>query len=307
MPSAKSILRLYALSPSDLFFKWEAFLLQASSSTNSNTTFRKQEALAFNLANLRELKKEIQVTAGPGSRSEGSGTPGGLGVNGAPGSRIKKMGGRAALDGMYVSDYLDCRLKFPLAPLFWLYTLLTTHFSLHAYSLDGIPATPLAKKAKFGSNSLGTPSSSTPIGRSTYNQRTSMATTGLSRTVPAGVPATPLPSHLSRGGLQGNAGSPGDALFASPSSSSTIRFEDRKNAGELVETLNGQLSTIIGSATDSNTSRIALASNADPRAYSYRYMFEKLTERADGACGAAARRVHADRPDSNVLLVAIQF
>lgn len=49
-----------------------------------------------------------------------------------------------------------------------------------------------------------------------------------------------------------------------------------------METLNSHLSSIIGAATESNTSRIALVSNANPKDYVYRYMFEKVTERASG-------------------------
>lgn len=93
--AAMSILRLYALTPADLFFKWEAFLLSSSSSSSS-----KQDAPAFTLGNLRELKKEIQLSANANGaqnkREAGISTPG----HPAGTSRIKKLAGRAALDGM---------------------------------------------------------------------------------------------------------------------------------------------------------------------------------------------------------------
>lgn len=92
--AASSILRLYALSPADLYFKWEAFLLSSNS----------QNSLPFNLDNLRELKKEIQLSANANSaahvkRENGSlsSTPGGPA---GAGSRVKKLASRAALDGM---------------------------------------------------------------------------------------------------------------------------------------------------------------------------------------------------------------
>ena len=95
--SAMSILRLYGLTPSDLFFKWEAFLL--SSSTSSST---KRELLDFSLDNLRELKKEIQSSANHESShiKKENGTP----AASVGASRIKKLGGRSALDGMYVKQ-----------------------------------------------------------------------------------------------------------------------------------------------------------------------------------------------------------
>lgn len=98
LPPALSILRLYALTPADLYFKWEAFLLSSSNSS-----------LAFNLDNLRELKKDIQLSASTSNGAQHS-TPGlASSVNGSVSgaaasnnSRIKKLAGRAALDGMWV-------------------------------------------------------------------------------------------------------------------------------------------------------------------------------------------------------------
>lgn len=93
---------------------------------------------------------------------------------------------------------------------------------------------------------------------------------------------TTLPSHLSRSLVPDSPG-PSSSSLDSPSSSGTaIKFEDRSNALEVVETLNGHLQSLVGSATESSTSRIALASNANPKDYIYRYMFEKVSERATG-------------------------
>ena len=101
---------MYALTPSDLYFKWEAFVL-SSGRPGSDASMggpagkkRQQEALAFNLENLRDLKKEIQAQSNSSTNAGGGaaavrrdlhGTPGGAG-----GPAVKKLGGRAALNGM---------------------------------------------------------------------------------------------------------------------------------------------------------------------------------------------------------------
>ncbi len=116
--AALSILRLYALTPSDLFFKWEAFILSAqnaasktSNSSSSNSAMKKSEALVFDLDNLRELKKEIQMSSN-GSASIKREQQGVITSSNAAHSngsavaanRVKKLGGRAALDGMQVAS-----------------------------------------------------------------------------------------------------------------------------------------------------------------------------------------------------------
>ena len=138
-------------------------------------------------------------------------------------------------------------------------------------SLDGQPATPLTKRARTGP----TPSTTTPLARGSLKGTPSLAYTPQ--------PKTALPSHLSRS-LNGRnvPAIPATPSLDSPSSSSAIRFEDRKNALEVVETLNAHLPAIIGSASEAGSSRIALVSNVETKKYSYRYMFEKITERADG-------------------------
>jgi hypothetical protein len=169
---------------------------------------------------------------------------------------------------------------------------------LHSPSLDGAPSTPLAKRAKMGMASSGGPSTPllnnknnlTPIARPTSNGMRPSA----SFTPSAAAASTPhalskttaaLPSHLSHS--LGPPSSPTTNGLDTPSASSSfVRFEDRQHALEVVETLNGHLSSIIGTATESNTSRIALVSNANPKDYVYRYMFEKTTERAAGKKGS---------------------
>lgn len=99
---------MYALTPSDLYFKWEAFVLSSGRSGSDASTGpagkkRQQDTLAFNLENLRDLKKEIQAQSNSSNaagaaaavRRDLHGTPGGAG-----GPAVKKLGGRAALNGM---------------------------------------------------------------------------------------------------------------------------------------------------------------------------------------------------------------
>jgi hypothetical protein len=93
---AQSILRLYNLTPSDLWFKWEAFVYASSSSGASSS--KKEETLPFNLANLRELKKEIQASA---AHTNNASIQGLKRENGE--SKVKKLGGRSAIDGMSVA------------------------------------------------------------------------------------------------------------------------------------------------------------------------------------------------------------
>lgn len=69
---------------------------------------KKSEALAFDLENLRELKKEIQMSStGPGTvKREQQGGSMAAQNNGSAvaANRVKKLGGRAALDGMQVAS-----------------------------------------------------------------------------------------------------------------------------------------------------------------------------------------------------------
>lgn len=133
------------------------------------------------------------------------------------------------------------------------------------------------------STPAGTYGHATPLARSAMRPSSftpSSATAG--HATPQAHAKAALPSHLSR-----STGPPSSPLtpngnLDTPSSSSSVRFEDRQNALEVAETLNGHLPSIVGSATESSTSRIALVSNANPKDYVYRYMFEKVTERAAG-------------------------
>ena len=137
-------------------------------------------------------------------------------------------------------------------------------------SLDGLPSTPLAKRGKLGAGGgAGTPSTMTPLARNIGSMKPYSATPQTTR---AG------PSHLSR--TADLPGSPSTFDSPSASGSSATRFEDRKNALEVVETLNGHLQGLVGAASEGSSSRIKMASNADPKAYNYRYMFEKISERA---------------------------
>lgn len=125
-------------------------------------------------------------------------------------------------------------------------------------------ATPVARSAMRPSSF--TPSTSAAAGHAT----------------PQAHAKTALPSHLSRSTGPPSSPLTNNGIPDTPSSSSSVRFEDRQNALEVAETLNGHLPSIVGSATESSTSRIALVSNANPKDYVYRYMFEKVTERAAG-------------------------
>ncbi|GAA96342.1 uncharacterized protein L969DRAFT_95439 [Mixia osmundae IAM 14324] len=102
--------------------------------------------------------------------------------------------------------------------------------------------------------------------------------------------STPLPSH--RHTPHGSS-SPvhGDMLKtpfagsrfangASPMTPAASPYATRKDVGEIVESLNSHLTAIDQRATAS-TSKLELASHADPKSYDYRYMYEKLLARSE--------------------------
>lgn len=108
---ALSILRVYGLSVSDLFFKWEAFVLASSkpgsNSMSASAVAKKEEQLEFNIDNLRELRKEIaasltscNINVKREHARDGLDGNAGTPMGAAATSRVKKLGGRAALDGM---------------------------------------------------------------------------------------------------------------------------------------------------------------------------------------------------------------
>ena len=160
---------------------------------------------------------------------------------------------------------------------------------MSACRLDGLPGTPVMKK-KPGMAS--TPAPMTAFKPSSFGPSSAMRPSSF------GASATPdrKPQHAQISGL-GAASSSSDLnggssqagpsrlpQFDTPSTASipAVRFEDRPNPREIVETLNGDLPSLVGYASTSSTSRVALSSNVDPRKYNYRYMFEKISERANG-------------------------
>ena len=68
------------------------------------------------------------------------------------------------------------------------------------------------------------------------------------------------------------------ASTQSPDSLSS--FEACTNALKVVETLNSHLAPALALA-GLTASRVALTSYADPKAYNYRYMFEKISDRSE--------------------------
>ena len=62
------------------------------------------------------------------------------------------------------------------------------------------------------------------------------------------------------------------------------RFEARDNALQIVESLNAHLENAKSASGGGRLmSRVSLNSNADPKAYNYRYMFEKIMDRSEGS------------------------
>ena len=141
----------------------------------------------------------------------------------------------------------------------------------------GMTSTPVAttafKPSSFGPSSAMRPSSfdacATPDRKPQRAQGSALGASSSS-------------SDLNGGSSQAGPSRP--PQFDTPSTASipAVRFEDRPNPREIVETLNGDLPSLVGYASTSSTSRVALSSNVDPRKYNYRYMFEKISERANG-------------------------
>ena len=80
----------------------------------------------------------------------------------------------------------------------------------------------------------------------------------------------------------GTPGGPSSGLKAA-TPASINRFLTRTNALERVESLNEHLAQATSSdhSPAASTSRVSLATTADPRSYDYRYMYERLMDRSE--------------------------
>ncbi|WWC58474.1 uncharacterized protein I303_101017 [Kwoniella dejecticola CBS 10117] len=259
MAECLSILRLYNLTPADLFFKYEAFLMSRPSGLRAKLAH-------LTLGTLRDLKSEIQreqqakAVAGMAGTSNTAATeqPNRAAVGVRKGkSNMSDIGG--FLEG----------LSTPAKAAKSRNSTSTSHLTNGAsysspvgssFSPSGaaftpqrsMPSAPSASSYRPGPSKLsGTSHLETPIGRGDMS-----LSVPSSPTSPAGSPSSLAPQL-------------------------TQPFELRPQPLSLVETLNPHLAAAPGSMPSGSKSRVMLSSTADPKNWNYRYMFEKISQRSE--------------------------
>ncbi|WWC86378.1 uncharacterized protein L201_001254 [Kwoniella dendrophila CBS 6074] len=257
MAECLSILRIYHLTPADLFFKYEAFLMSRPSGLRAKLA-------TVTLDTLRELRAEIQreqqakAVAGMAASTSTSVSPAGQSARSAAGVR-KGKGNMGDIGGFLEGLSTPTRPPKPRAS--------TSH---------NHPSTQAASPA----NSTFTPSSITPH-----------------RPSPAGPAASsyrPGPSKLSSGALlETPIGRASNGLSAPSSPTSpagsptglspqlTQPFDLRPQPHSLVETLNPHVPVMREGVPPGSKPRVVLSSTADPKNWNYRYMFEKISQRSE--------------------------
>lgn len=245
-----SMVRVYNLTPQDLYFKYEAFLMSRPSGLRAKLS-------KFTLDVARELRKDVQrqnqtkalaAQSTPNEkhaavRKKAGATNGGMGdlsgfldnlatpvrkpkANGATphtGSRLSNTGNNVNLP----SPSFATPSRTPTGPT----------ASASAYR-PGAPAGP----------SRLAPPDGTPLGKS------------------GGAPSSPV------------SGSESPHMLVPPP---TQPFHLRPQPHSLVETLNTHLPSGGGVPAGTSRPRVALSYTVDPKTFDYRYMFEKISQRSE--------------------------
>ncbi|CED82061.1 DNA polymerase alpha-primase complex, polymerase-associated subunit B [Phaffia rhodozyma] len=245
-----SILRLYALPPDELFFKWEAFVLNHLKPSKSGAN------PVFTLENAKELHKEIQREAlakrsipGAGRTPIGTHQAGSMAHKPANGS-VKRQSG------------ISSGLEF----------------------LDFNPATPSAKKPR-PSSSLSASNPARQPKQEPASSPFSLPPTNATPRLEALARLNPS-IKTEQIGTPEKEGS--NSVFSSPSAltpAGSNQFHSRTNALSTTDTLNAHLEPApipaIPLSATSVKGRITFSAGADPKDYAYRYMFEKVSERSE--------------------------
>ncbi|EIW72508.1 hypothetical protein TREMEDRAFT_66921 [Tremella mesenterica DSM 1558] len=250
MAECLSILRLYNLTPSTLYYKYEAFLLSRPSGLRARLSI-------LSLDTIRELRKEIQreqqaKAIANMSPAQNENTPVvGVGVRKAKGN-MSDLGG--FLDG------------------------LTT------------PSRPMKNKSSNGiarlsntSNNANVPS---PLSNDSYLTPSRQFATPTTASSYRPGPSKLSDTHLSTPvGKSGESSRPSSPLSGNESSLLTPQpnqpFSQRSQPNSLVETLNPHLSSALGYPLGTTKYRVGLSTSEDVKDWGYRYMFEKISQRSE--------------------------
>ncbi|ORY32273.1 DNA polymerase alpha subunit B N-terminal-domain-containing protein [Naematelia encephala] len=264
MAECLSILRSYNMSPSDLYFKYEAFLLSRPSGLRAKLS-------TLTLETARELRKEIQreqqakAVASAASATGGEHTPkANIGMRKGKGN-ISDLGG--FLDGLSTPS----RPSKPRAP-----GTVPSRLSNTSNNAN-LPSSPATSAFTPSHTSFATPSRPSPAGASYSSYRP----------VPSKLAPPSTDRHLTtpvgKGGEHLAPSSPvsGEESPATLTPQLTQPFHLRPQPHSLVETLNPELPSSSSGVPQGSKTRISLSSTSDPKAWGYRYMFEKISQRSE--------------------------
>ncbi|WVR05995.1 hypothetical protein IAU60_003023 [Kwoniella sp. DSM 27419] len=260
MAECLSILRIYNLSPSDLFFKYEAFLLSRPSGLRAKLS-------VLSLDTLRELRSEIQrEQQAKAVASMGSGhhavSPS-VDTSSKTAVGVRKSKGNMADIGGFLEG-----LSTPSRPA-------KTRQPSSSLKVATIPSgngafLPLA------TDSLSTPQRPTSAAATTAGSSYlpgPVSITGSHLETPVGRDSNKLSAPSSPVSPVGTPTNLGPLL--------TQPFHLRPQANTLVETLNQHLPEARGGVPHDSRQRVTLSSTSDLKHWNYRYMFEKISQRSE--------------------------
>ncbi|WVQ97259.1 hypothetical protein IAU59_004370 [Kwoniella sp. CBS 9459] len=266
MAECLSILRIYNLSPADLFYKYEAFLMSRPSGLRAKLS-------VLTLDTLRDLRTEIQreqqakAVASMASTTHSNPAPSASGSrNGAAAVGVKKGKGNMTDIGGFLEG-----LHTPSRP--------TKPRPLNSSGRPqaGIHASP-AGSAFAPNEHFLTPQRASPIaigdGVSASSYRPGPSTLGGSAYL-----QTPLAKGAGDLLSPGSPTSPGGSPTSTPQLGQP--FHLRPQPHSLVETLNPHLPDIRSVTTAETRPRVGLSSATDVKEWNYRYMFEKISQRSE--------------------------
>ncbi|OCF32814.1 DNA polymerase alpha subunit B [Kwoniella heveanensis BCC8398] len=268
MAECLSILRIYNLTPADLFYKYEAFLMSRPSGLRAKLS-------VLTLDTLRELRTEIQreqqakVVANMASATHSAATPSTSGSKNVAVGVKKGKGNMTDIGGFLEGLHTPSR---PTKPRPSSSSSRPQPGLNHSGSPAGSAFTP------SGNDHLLTPQRASPIAIGDNISASSY------RPGPSNLSASAyLQTPLAKG--SGDLLTPGSPT--SPAGSPTLTpqlgqpFHLRPQPHSLVETLNPHLSDTRSGIPSDSRSRVVLSSTTDPKQWNYRYMFEKISQRSE--------------------------
>ncbi|WRT64268.1 uncharacterized protein IL334_001199 [Kwoniella shivajii] len=259
MTECLSILRLYHLTPADLFFKYEAFLMSRPSGLRAKLT-------NLSLETLKELRAEIQRGQQAKAVASMAASPSTTDQSGRSNLGLRKGKGNMNDIGGFLEG-----LSTPSRPVKGRPSNVAVRPSNQG--INGSPGH--SAFALVGSNQLSTPQRASPSVASASSYRP-----GPSKMGSGGLLETPISKGANGLTLPSSPGSPaGSPTSLKPQLGQP--FHLRPQPHTLVETLNPHLSSVSHGMPPGSKSRISLSSTSDPKNWNYRYMFEKMSQRSE--------------------------